>query len=146
MKHIGKRLISSILLLCMLSSLFCISAFAIQDSSAYICNYTAAVTPKSGGRMIVTVDIASVGYMDEVGASAIHIYESTDNVEFTLVESYYAEDHPEFLTSGTIYYQDAITYYGIPGRYYSAMVYFYAGDETGGDTRYYETLSKRCIA
>lgn len=145
MKHFGKRFLSGLILMCMLSSLFCISAFAIQDSSAYISHYAAAVNPRSGGRMLVTLDIASVGYMDEVGATEIHIYESTDDVEFTLIESYYVEDHPEFLTSGTLYYEDAVTFYGTPGHYYMATILFYAGDETGGDTRIYDTYSVRCL-
>ena len=145
MKRFGKQLISGLLLMCTLSSIFCISAFAIQDSSAYISNYAAAVTPGSGGRMYVTLDIDSVGYMDEVGASEIHVYESTDDEEFTLIESYYVEDYPEMMTSGTIYYDTPVTFIGTPGRYYYAMIVFYAGDETGGDTRLYETYSARCI-
>jgi len=145
MKRFGRRPLAAVLILCMLTCLFCVHASAIQDSSAYLSSYTAFVTPESGGRIYVTVDVDPVGSADVVGATSIHIYESTDNVNFEHVYSFYAEDYPDMLGSGSDYYDTPVVYYGTPGRYYSATVYFYAEKNGGSDWAMYDTVAKRAI-
>ena len=44
--------------------------------------------------------------------------------------------------SGSLFYEDVITYQGTPGRYYYATAYVYAGDDTGGDQRTCDTAVK----
>ena len=144
MKHVGKRILCSLLAVCMLSALLCASASAaVLRSSDYLSSYTARVTPVGDGKVAVTVDVDGAGAMDEIGASEIHIYESTDNSLFTWVESYTSDDYPEMLGSGTFYYDTPITHQGVAGRYYKAHVYFYAAKGSGSDTRDYMTVSKR---
>lgn len=104
MKRFGKRLLCSIFAVCMLSSLLCTSAFANSNrSSAYLNSYCADVIPKSGGRLVVTVDISGMGSMTKIGATKIYIYESSDNRSFSRVATYKYEDYPNMMGSGTIY-------------------------------------------
>lgn len=146
MKRFGKRLLCSIFAVCMLSSLLCTSAFANSNrSSAYLNSYCADVTPKSGGRLVVTVDISGVGPMTKIGATKIYIYESDDGVDFSRVATYKYENYPKMMGSGTFYYDDAITHYGTPGYYYFASVYCYAANASGSDEKNYTTSIVQAI-
>lgn len=144
MKRMTKQLICGILAVCMMASL--ISASALIYSSRYISSYRAVVTPQSGGKIAVTVDVSGVGKQAVIGANLIYIYESEDGSYFYKVETYEAEDYPEMLSSGTYYYDTPVTYSGKPGYYYKASVYCFAGDGTNGDERNYTTSAKRAIA
>lgn len=143
MKYVGKRIICGILAVCLISALTCTVAFA--RSSAYLDSYRATVTPKSEGKMVVTVDVSGVGMMTEIGASTIYIYESKNNKDFTKVATYNYEDYPKMMGSGMSYYKDAATYYGTPGYYYFASVYCYAANANGSDERNYTTAARQAI-
>lgn len=145
MKSLGKRISCGIITICMLSSLLCTMVSA--RSSAYLDGYGAAVTPQSGGKMAITVDVSGRGYMDEIGATKIYVYESTDGKNFTRVGTYKSDDYPEMLkTNTTTYYDTPIKYPGEVGYYYYADVYCYAAKGSGSDTKLYSTSVKRAIA
>ena len=147
MRIFKRRVFCALLALCMLSSIMCTTALAVSDrSSAYLNSYAASVTARSGGRLIVTVDVSGVGSMTKIGASTIYIYESSDGVDFERVGTYHYEGYPNMMGSGTIYYKDAITYYGTPGYYYFASVYCYAENANGSDERNYTTTVVRAIS
>lgn len=146
MKRFAKRFLSAILSVCMLSCLLCTFVSATSTrSSAYLDGYCADVTPKSGGRLVVTVDISGVGPMTKIGATKIYIYESSDNKSFSRVATYKYGDYPNMMGSGTFYYDDAITHYGTPGYYYFASVYCYAANSSGSDEKNYTTAIVQAI-
>ena len=145
MKRFSKRFLCGILSICMLSSLLVTSASASTRSSAYLDGYAASVTAKSGGRLVVTVDVSGVGSMTQIGASKIYMYESQNGVDFSQVVTYRYEDYPNMMGSGTVYFKDAVTYYGTPGYYYYASVYCYAANSSGSDERHYSTSIVQAI-
>lgn len=146
MKRFSKRFLCSIFAICMMSSLLCtFTSATTARSSAYLNSYAATVTAKSGGRMVVTVDVAGVGSMTKIGATKIYIYESDDGVDFSRVATYKYEDYPAMMGSGTFYFDDAITHYGTPGYYYFASVYCYAANANGSDEKNYTTSIVRAI-
>lgn len=144
MKHVGKKFLCGIFAVCLLSSFLCTVAAA--RSSAYLDSYRATVTAKSGGKMVVTVDVSGRGPMTEIGATTIYIYESSDNKSFTRVATYNCEDYPEMIGSGSVYYEDPVTYPGTVGYYYKASVYCYAANANGSDEKNYTTAAKRAVA
>lgn len=147
MKNSSKRILSFLLTLCVISSLSAVIALAAVQSSDYLDSYRATVIAQSGGRIVVLVDVSGCGIMDEIGANAIYLYESQDNVNFYRVGTYNHNDYPAMMTSdSTDYYDTPITYNGTPGYYYKASVYVYAGKNGGGDQRNYLTESKRAIS
>lgn len=143
MRNFGKRILCGLLTVGLLSALLCTAAYA--RSSAYLDSYRATVTAKSGGKMVVTVDVSGVGTMTEIGATTIYIYESEDNKSFTRVATYEHTDYPEMMGSGTHYYEDPVTYSGTPGYYYFASVYCYAANANGSDEKNYTTAARRAI-
>jgi len=144
MKKMTKRFLCMLLAVCMLSA--SLVAFAALNASAYLSRYSATLTATSGGDIHITVDVTGTGYMTEIGASTIYLYESTDNVDFDWVATYTSDNYPEMLCSGSTYFDTPIIYDGIPGRYYYASVYFYAADSTGSDSGHYNTVSCRAIS
>lgn len=149
MKKRSLRFLSSLLLLCMISSLFCAFAAAAGDtgdtssgdnrSSLYLDSYMAAVTPVANGKLVISVDVSARRNCTQLGSDDIYLYESTDGVTFHLVRHYEYQDYPDMMGSGWDYCDDPVTYQGTVGRYYFANVYIYAGDSTGYDRRVYET-------
>ena len=142
MKRLGKRVLSGIFALIMISGLLCTAASAAVQSSAYLDGYRVVMTPESGGKLAITVDVTGVGYMSEIGAKTIYVYESTDGKYFHWVKTYESSDYPQMMGSGSIFYEDVITHYGTPGLYYCATACVYAGNSSGGDERYCDTAIK----
>ncbi len=146
MKRLGKRLLSGIFALVMISSLLCTAASASVKSSAYLDSYRVVLTPDPRGSMVVTVDVTAVGRKPELGAKAVYIYESTDGVDFHWIRTYECEDYPELMGSGGIFYEDVVTFQGVIGRYYYAKACVYAGDSTGGDERFCNSAIRQAKA
>lgn len=139
-----KRFLCTVLTICLLASLLTTAAFAVEErSSAYLNIYSAFLTADGNGEISVTVDVSGRGYMTEIGAKTIYIYESDDNARFTLVATYEAADYPEMLGTGTVYYETPIVHEGTVGKYYSAVVEVHAGNASGSDTKDYEVDSIR---
>lgn len=149
MKKRSVRFLSRLLLLCMVSSLFCAFAAAANDtgdtssgdnrSSLYLDDYMAAVTPVANGKLVISVDVSARRNCTQIGSDDIYLYESTDGVTFRLVRHYEYQDYPDMMDSGWDYYRDAVSYQGTVGRYYFANVYIYAADSSGSDSRMYQT-------
>ena len=147
MKTSWKRLLSALMPLCILSSILCTAASAATvRSSDYLDSYGWSVTAAPGGVIVVSANVNAVIRATEIGATDVYIYESSNDVDYTCVEEYHAEDYPEMLDSGRHFNSDGATYEGTPGKYYYAVVYVYAGNSTGGDTRRYETACVRAIS
>lgn len=145
MKHSGKKLLSAFFALMMISSILCTSVSASARSSAYLNGYRAGITPESGGKLVITVDVTGVGPMSEIGAKTIYVYESSNGTDFHWVATYESSDYPIMMGSGGVFYKDVITHQGTPGLYYCATVCVYAGNSTGGDERYCDTAIKKAI-
>lgn len=142
MRRLGKRVLSGLFALIMISGLLCTAASAAVQSSAYLDGYRVGITPKSGGKLVITVDVTGVGRMSEIGAKTIYVYESTDGKYFHWVATYESSDYPQMMGSGSVFYEDVITHQGTPGLYYYAKACVYAGNSSGGDERYCNTAIK----
>lgn len=146
MKTSLKRLLGIILTVSVTMSLLSVAASAaVVRSSNYLDAYGCSVTAENNGEIAVCVEVDAIVNATEIGATDIYIYESSNDVDFTCVEEYHAEDYPEMLGSGRHYYDTPIFHDGTVGKYYYAVVYVYAGNTTGGDTRRVETNTVRAI-
>lgn len=140
-----RKIFSGVLTIIILSSI--LGTFASARSSAYLNSYAATITPKSGGKLIITADAAGVGTMDQLGISTVYLYESTDRTSFHRVATYESDDYPQMIQYNTSdFFEDVATYYGIPGRYYYASVYVYAAKGSGSDEKNYTTSIVKAIS
>lgn len=142
MKRRMKRFVCSLMAVCMLSAFMCASA--AEQASYYLSSYTATLNAVGSGRIAVTVDVTGTGRMTEIGASEIHIYESSTRTgSYEWVASYYSDDYPDMLGSGSSYFEAPIIHQGVAGRYYIAEIVVYAANSTGSDTGDFSTVPCR---
>lgn len=144
MKTTFRRVVCLVMTLCLFSAMT--SAFA--RSSLTLDAYSAGCAAKSGGKIAIWIDVTGRNpRMDKIGSDVIYLYESTDGTRYTRVAIFEPEDYPAMLTTNTIsYYKTVVTYQGIPGRYYYALVYCYAEKDGVSDSKPYETATVQAIS
>lgn len=113
------------------------------NASYYLETYSAYTYPAGSGKIQVYFDVMGVTYMDDIGALSIRIYESTDNSNWTWVKTFKHTDTSSMLGHDAYYHASHVTYQGVAGRYYKAIVCIWAGKDDDGDSRYYYTSSKK---
>lgn len=148
MKTSVKRIFSMVMAVFMISSLSCVTTSAQSygpRSSNFFDSYAAGVTAVSGGKIIVGLHVEGLFWLSHIGAYSITVCESTDQRTYYPVKTFKYTEYPKMMTSGKYYYGDAVTYYGIVGRYYLANVICYAGDANTHETRLYTTSETRAI-
>ena len=119
---------------------FPINAMAIETrASDYLTAYSAYIYPAGWGKVQVWFDVDGTGYMDEIGALEIYLYESKDNENWTWVKTFEHQDYTDMLEYNDYTYMSHVEYNGTIGRYYKAYVCVWAGKNGDGDTRYFWT-------
>lgn len=138
-----KRIISRVTVFAFSVMLLIGTVSASARSSLYLDGYRAWLTPKSGAKINVNIDVQAVGDMDDVGALDVTIYESSDGgTTWDNDATYYSALFPELLDHDTyLYYDTPISHQGTAGYKYFAVVTVYAGDSTGSDSREYTTTT-----
>lgn len=135
------KIIAILLLIVMLSP---IEVFATETrASHYLSLYTAYIYPAGWGKVQVWFNVEGTGYMDEIGALNIKLYESKDNETWTLVDTFHFSDYPDMLGYNDYSHMGHVEYNGTIGRYYKAYVCIWAGKDGDGDTRYFWTPAEK---
>lgn len=111
-------------------------------ASAYLDNYGAYVYLPGNGEVRVYFNVTGTGYMDELGALGIYIYESTDGTNWTWIKTFKHDQTPGMLSYNDDYHSGYVSYNGVVGRYYKAYVCIWGGKDGQGDTRYFWTSAK----
>ena len=119
---------------------FPINAMAIETrASDYLTAYSAYIYPAGWGKVQVWFDVTGTGYMDELGALEIKLYESKDNETWTWVKTFEYQDYSGMLVYDDFSHMGHVEYNGTIGRYYKAYVCIWGGKDGAGDTRYFWT-------
>ena len=118
---------------------------AVPYASNYISSTEVSATATGGGKITVSFSVRGMSQMDDIGATYIRIYESTDNSTWTWVKDYTNNATPSLMGHNKTNHNGNVSYQGVAGRYYKAYVCLYAGKNGGGDTRNYWTASKRAV-
>lgn len=124
--------------------LFTVASSAVSGrSSLYLSRYRAWLTPKDDGIVNVTIDVQAVDDMNNVGATKVEMYESSDGgTTWHRDGTYLSALYPELLVQGTyLYYDTPISHEGTAGNKYYAVVTVFAGDNTGSDSKTYVTAT-----
>lgn len=140
-KHLLFKVVAIILIVaCVLP----VSAMAVEPrASDYLTGYSAYVYRAGWAKIQVWFDVTGTGYLDEIGALEIQIYESKDNENWTWVDTYGYSDHDGMLGYNDYTHTGHIEYKGTLGRYYKAYVCIWGGKDGDGDTRYFWTNSEK---
>lgn len=119
---------------------FCVSTMSIAAearASDYIFSRYASTSKDSSGKVTVYFDITATDTMTTLGATKVEI----KNTHNTTVKTFKNTDigYSTMMGSNKIFHASSVTYQGLAGSAYYAVVYFKAGDSTGSDTGIYTT-------
>lgn len=107
-------------------------------ASYYLTSYSAYVYVTNSGEVQVWYDVMGTGWMDEIGALSIMLYESSDGVNWTRVHTFLHEDCDTMLIHNDCYISSHVSYpNGSTSKQYKAYVGVWAGKNGDGDTRYF---------
>lgn len=110
----------------------------IPCASYYLDSYSAYVYVTSSGEVQVWFDVMGTGFMDEIGALSIVLYESSDNKNWDDVETFLHESTSGMLFEDDYYISSHVSWSeGSTNKYYKAYVCVWAGKNGSGDTRYF---------
>jgi hypothetical protein len=139
------RLIALVLVFSLTVPVYCSAATvdAVEPrASAYLTSYGAYVYLPGNGQVQVYFNVTGTGYMDELGALAIYIYESIDGTSWTWKKTFMHDTTAGLLSYNDNYHSGYVSYNGVAGRYYKAYVCIWGGKDGQGDTRYFWTSAK----
>lgn len=112
-------------------------------ASYYLTSYNTYIYRAALGKIQVWFTVTGVDYMDDIGALTVQIYESTDNENWTWVDTVRHTTQSNMLGHDAIYHSGHVDYQGTIGRYYKAYVTIWAGKNGNGDARYMWTDIQR---
>lgn len=123
------------------------AAEAVQPrASYYLSAYNAYVYLPGNGQVQVYFDVSGTGFMDELGALSIKIYEcstnSSNQADWTWKKTFTHDSTSGMLSYNDDYHSGYVSYSGTPGKYYKAYVCVWGGKNGSGDTRYFWTSAK----
>ena len=142
-RHVRIIALVLIAILIILPNASAVSNTQTPRASDYLESYNTYPYNAALGKIRIYFHVTGVHYMDEIGTLSIKIYESTDNVNWTWVETYKHNTTTGMLDYNKVYHSGYVTYPGTIGRYYKAYVCIWAGKDGGGDTRYMWTGSQK---
>ena len=122
------RLTSLILTVVLCLSLF--TPIAHARASNYIFSYGASMVADGNGKVSVWFDITGTGTMDEIGSTTIIVYENG-----VAVKTFSYSTTPSMMTYNKHIHGSSVTYQGVAGRSYYALVIFWAAKQGAGDNR-----------
>lgn len=76
-------------------------------------------------------EAAGTGIMDEIGAYKVEVQQSTDSANWTTVKVYTKDRYTYMTDFNTGIHIDYVTYVGVRGYYYRAIITLYARDSSG---------------
>ena len=132
-----KRFIQCVSLLLIMAICFTIPVAAAEEispkASSYFGGFGAYLWKVSSNQFQVWFDVTAVGGMSELGASTIKVQRSSDNSNWTTVQTYTKESYSTMINKNTSDHNSYVTYYNATsGNYYRAYVEFYAKNYSGG--------------
>jgi len=105
-------------------------------ASNYIAAYGAYMNADGSGKVSVWYDVTGTGMMEEIGSTSIVIYENG-----SIVKTFYSSSTPSMMTKNKAIHGGSVSYNGVAGRSYYAIVYVWAAKLGDGDTRSKTTAS-----
>ncbi len=111
-------------------------------ASAYLDNYSAYVYLPGDGEVRVYFNVQGTGYMDELGALTIELWESSNGSDWDWVETFNHDTTSGMLSYNDNYHSGYVSYDGTAGYYYKAYVGIWGGKDGSGDSRYFWTSVK----
>lgn len=136
-----KRMLSLLCALVLVVSLptaACASEVTPRASDYFSCTGVCAVAI-GGGKILIEIDVDATHMMDEVGASYVIIYRELSYGSYQKVYTFSKDTTSGMIIEDSFFGYVDVTYQGVPGERYYAMVGCYAKDGSGSETLFFNT-------
>ena len=127
------KILSFMLAFTMLLSVASFTAAA--RASAQLRSYGASLVDAGNGDIDIEFRVTGMGTMDELGVKTVKVYKSNG----TLVKTFTYTSYDEMMGYDTGRHSGVVTYSGVEGQRYYAVVTFYGKNSAGSDSRTYTT-------
>lgn len=134
MKKIIKAATCLVLTIGLLSS-FAYAGAVVTRASLYLSDYSASISADQNGTISISATVYGNGYLSKIGVSKVTVYESLDGKSYTKYGTFFSDDYPSMMSSGTQYRDTVFQFTGVVGRTYKATVYCYGSDGSGSDEK-----------
>lgn len=135
-----KRLFSAILVLTLVFSM-CSAAFAEEitpRANPYINSKYGSIARAGSGTININFLVNASDVMTTLGASKIELYKA----DGTWLKTFYSSAYANMLGSNTFSYGSSVSYNGVSGESYYAVITFYASCDRGSSTSTYTTSTQ----
>lgn len=140
-----KRCSQLICLLLVLSTMLTIPVYAAEKPIPWGSNYFSSslgyLHKTASTQFQVWAEVTAVGTMDKLGASEIVVQRSSDNQNWTDMQTYTKSAYTNLVRESTTHHEAYVTYTGTSGYYYRAEILFYAKKGNGEAEYEYTTDS-----
>lgn len=130
-----KRFSRCICLLLVCIMMFSTTALAAETAESRASSFFSASSVyfwnTSGRNYQIWFDVTATGTMQKLGASKITVQRSTDNSNWTTVQTYLMANYPQMVGNNTVSYDNYVSFTATPGYSYRAIVYLYAKNSSG---------------
>lgn len=106
------------------------------QASSYFVAESLGLAAVGGGKVLAKLNVASVGKMQELGATDIYIYEVQSDGRYTQVAHYTRDRYPMLIKKDVSQAIVQMTYQGVVGKKYYAEAKCYAKNTSGSGTRW----------
>lgn len=130
-----KRLTQILCMIMVFVTVLSTAAFAAETPAPRASNFFMASSVYfwhvSGNDYQVWFDVTALSTMQKLGASKIRVQRSTDEVNWTTVQTYNMEDYSQMTTSNAFTYINKVPFSATTGYSYRAIVTLYAKNSSG---------------
>lgn len=138
-----KRFLSAILVLTLIFSM-CSAAFAEEitpRANPYINSKSGSIACAGSGKININFRVNASDVMTTLGASKIELYKA----DGTWLKTFYSSAFANMLGANTYTYASSVSYNGVSGESYYAVITFYASCDRGSSTATYTTNTTKAI-
>lgn len=131
-----KRFTQIVCIILVVATFFCMTASAVEPADTRASNFfgysSVYFWHTSGNNYQIWFDVTAVSRMSELGVSEIKVKQSSDEVNWETVATYYKSDYPQMTTkAGTATYANYVPFTATTGYSYYAEVTLYAKNSSG---------------
>ena len=113
------------------------AAFAATMADPFISSMSGGITSEGNGQIKITFSVRAKNVMSTLGTTSIAIYKSDGSYVTTL----YSSSYPNMLTTNARSYSSNVSYNGISGQNYYAIITFYASTGSSSSSPIYTTTN-----
>lgn len=145
MKSFCKRLLSGLLVCCLLAGILPTASAVTPRASYYFACTEVDLNAIGGNTLIVEATADGTGRMDMIGVEEIEIYKIFDDGSYTKVQSFMASNRNGMMGYNDYSWYCSVSFTGESRCKYVALVYIYAERDGSGETIVRQTRVVTCV-